>query len=642
MKLNIQAQKTIASEDLVSSKMGMAVESSDFFNYVLRDKIYKDKILAPIRELITNAIDEHRKHSIDKNVEVKLSTINGSWLWSVRDYANGLNEDHIRNIFAMYGRSTKQDDNTQVGMYGVGSKSPLAYGDSFYVTSYHQGVKTSYVCSLGRGDNGVSVGEIFKVGEEPTTEQGIEVSLDVRNSDLFTFSNKTINFVEFFSPSAKLIFDNQHGKNSTEPLTPLNTKTVDGFVFNAYATQPFHRYDQTTYWVRMGGVIYPHTHSNSKVRGFSNNVVVDIPIGMLSIPISRESIETTPLNDKVFDKIEEAIDKIIADEISVLTPPKFGELVTGKTTSTNFSGGWFRHNFKTCFPSTHISYYHVGKIWNDPYAYGSAVCKGSTKYIVYILPHIDNLNNWHKRLISALKIVKGDDYDGYIWIRKNHYEKMMETLDSTIDISDCSFVDVKSLKLPKFVKTANTDPEKYVVHTGNGYRNGNSYTAQEFDEKIRKSYFNGDELEDDWHQEVEDIHLLNRRTIGDTKRYGTRSSFPTANSKKMIENLKELGWLTPECKEYTDIKEKFDKIYRNERLVSNAVYSLNDIYYGSAISARLKKIIKNSPEKIIKLKSVNDTIKAENSIRGRILQSISSYDQKITRKDLRKILTMKD
>lgn len=218
----------------------------------------------------------------------------------------------------------------------------------------------------------------------------------------------------------------------------------------------------------------------------------------------------------------------------------------------------------------------------------------------------------------------------------------METLDSTIDISDCSFVDVKSLKLPKFVKTANTDPEKYVVHTGNGYRNGNSYTAQEFDEKIRKSYFNGDELEDDWHQEVEDIHLLNRRTIGDTKRYGTRSSFPTANSKKMIENLKELGWLTPECKEYTDIKEKFDKIYRNERLVSNAVYSLNDIYYGSAISARLKKIIKNSPEKIIKLKSVNDTIKAENSIRGRILQSISSYDQKITRKDLRKILTMKD
>lgn len=643
MKLNLTSQRTIASEGLKMTKMGVDDKSIDLIVSYLRDKIYKDKILAPIREYICNATDSMiEAGNTNDSVLISLKSLDNSWIWSVRDFGYGLNEHDIRNVFGSYGTSSKRETNTLIGSYGIGAGSAFAYGDSFYVTSYHQGTKTSYVCSLGRGENGVSIGEIYKVSEEPTTETGIEVSLDVKYSDLSTFSKKTENFVKFFCPKVKLSFNNHYNKECHKPTQPVNGLIVDGFTFHAYDIAPIDLYSSTTYFVRMGGVVYPHTHSNAQRRTFSTPVIVDVPIGMLSIPISRESIESTPLNDKVFEKIEEALDKMVNKEVSGLTPPKFGNLVTGNggTVGKNYNGEWFEHNFKTCFPITYTSYWLIGRCYNTPEIYSSSVCKGKTKHIVYVMPNIDSLKNWHKRLINALQTLQVADYDGYVWMRKNHYEKMMNELDSSIDLSDCSFVDIKSLKLPKLDKKVSNDKEEYITY--NAYGNKKYYTAQDLDELVRKQSFDDNELEDDWYLEVEKMEILNRRTIGDSKKFGTRNSFWTANSKKMIENLKELGWLTPDCKEYKEMKTKFDEVYRVERLVQNATYSLEKLYYGSKISDRLKNIIKKNPEKLQKLDAIKAKIRLEQTTRGRILQSLSTYDHKITRQDLRKILMLKD
>jgi hypothetical protein len=643
MKLNLTSQRTIASDGLKMTKMGVDDKSIDLIVSYLRDKIYKDKILAPIREYICNATDSMiEAENTNDSVLISLKSLDNSWIWSVRDFGYGLNEHDIRNVFGSYGTSSKRETNTLIGSYGIGAGSAFAYGDSFYVTSYHQGTKTSYVCSLGRGENGVSIGEIYKVSEEPTSEQGIEVSLDVKYSDLSTFSKKTENFVKFFSPNVKVNFNNHYNKEAYNPTQPLDSKTVDGFVFNAYTDSPEDFYSTTTYFIRMGGVVYPHTHSNRKSRPFTNNVIVDVPIGMLSIPISRESIESTPLNDKVFEKIEDALDKIITEEVAGLTPPKFGNMVTGNGGSytANYSTGWFNHNFKTCFPVSYKTAIHVHKGYNTPDHYNSNVCKGATKYIIYVMPNIESIKNWQKRLIHALQTLQGDDYDGYVYIKKNHYETMLAELDSSIDTSDCTFVDIKSLKLPKLDKKVSNDKEQYV--TFNQYGNKKYYTAQELDDLVRQQSFDDNELEDDWYLEVETLELLKKRVIGDSKKFGTRYSCWTANSKKMIENLKELGWLTPDCKEYKDMVSKFDEVYRVERLMQNATYNLEKLYYGGKVNDRLKNIIKKNPEKLQKLDAVKTKIRLEQTTRGRILQSISEYDRKLTRQDLRKILMLKD
>ena len=121
--------------------------------YFLRDKIYSNKVLAVVREYTTNALDEHLKHGIEKPVTVRIQDNT----FSVRDYAKGLSENDVRNVFGMYFKSTKRDNNLQSGMFGLGSKAAHCYTDTFYVRSFHDGVCTLYTCVLGGGSIGVPV-----------------------------------------------------------------------------------------------------------------------------------------------------------------------------------------------------------------------------------------------------------------------------------------------------------------------------------------------------------------------------------------------------------------------------------------------------------------------------------------------------
>jgi hypothetical protein len=646
MKTGILTTKTIASEDIKDTKsiMGISAKGMEMAQYFLRDKIYSDKFLAVVREYISNAQDEHNKYNIDQSVDIQLKTVNGlngQWVWSVRDYAMGLNEYDIRNIFGVYFESTKSQENSSIGGFGIGGKAAFSYTDTFYVASYHNGTKINYVCTLGSGTKGIPVGEIYKVSEEPTTEQGIEISLEVKPSDVHGFSNTTNMFVEFFSPNVNIRFKNGYINVDAFPITPITTKTVGGYTFHAYHKQPYSRYSTHTYFIRMGGVVYPHITLHSKHRLFSNTVIVDVPIGMLSIPISRESIENTPLNEKVFKDIEDTLDKIQDEEIKLLTVPNFGSVISGAISLSNtYAGEWFLHSFKTTFPTTQKWAYKLGRIYNDHTPYNSLVCKGDVKFLVYIMPDIKSLKNWHVRLINALKTIKDVNYDGYVWMYKKDYETMMNELDESINISDCTFVDVKSLKLPKLEKNAKLDTENYKVYFV--YGNSEYYTAQELDDYVRNKYFKDADLEDDWFTECDNIDRIHLRTIGNVAEYGTRSNFWTANSKKMIENLQELGWLTPNCDDYRNIKKKFDEKYRIQRMIDTATYDIERLYYSIKPTTRILNVIKSNPEKIQKLKAVKDKLIKEDSTRGRILKSMSDYSHRITRQDLRRILMMKD
>jgi hypothetical protein len=64
----------------------------------------------------------------------------------VRDRGPGLSHDDVLSLYTTYFRSTKDQDNTQIGGFGLGSKSPFAITSQFTVTSWHAGEKRTYVC----------------------------------------------------------------------------------------------------------------------------------------------------------------------------------------------------------------------------------------------------------------------------------------------------------------------------------------------------------------------------------------------------------------------------------------------------------------------------------------------------------------
>jgi hypothetical protein len=644
MKTGILTTQTIASDDIKDTKsiMGMSSKGMEMAQYFLRDKIYSNKVLAVVREYISNAYDEHVKYNIDKEVDINLYYDNSQWIWSVRDYAKGLNEHDIRNIFGVYFESTKSNENNSIGGFGIGGKAGFSYTDTFYVNSHHDGVKSCYVCTLGAGTKGIPVGEIYKISEEPTTEQGIEISLEVKQYDVNDFLNTTALLVSTFISDAKIKFHNKSNYSLSDyiPMVPEHVIEKGDYKFSTYIDSTGKLGNQK-YNIRMGGIVYPHTYSLRRNRALSHSVIVDVPIGKLTIPISRESIESTPLNDKVFAEIEKYMDEIYEEELNELVVPKFGEVCSGNIACNNtYRGTFFVYPFSEVFNTTRKWYYHTSRLYKEYDGLYTGVVKPiGQSHAIYLLPNIKNVSNWKKRLISTLSDIYGDKYTGVIYMMKDKYETLLNELDDHIDISDCVFIDVKTLKLPKLPKL-NIDKTSYQVFEKYGYKR--SYTAEDLDALVTQKSFNGTEPEDDWYLETEDIEDLNKRTIGLVANHGTRCSFRTANSFKMVSALKELGWLTPECPEYIERCKVFNDKISRQRLIDRAQYELANVYFGAKCNPRILEHIKRFPEKITKLDVIKKNIIKESSTRGRILSTFREYSQNITREDLRKIMLMKD
>jgi hypothetical protein len=627
MKLQFKNSPTIASEDMAVSKMGIAQGAGDMLSGYLRDKIYSNKVLACIRETITNSQDEHIKYAINRAVDVKIENINGQYIWSSRDYAKGLSEEAIRTVYGMYGGSDKRDNNNQVGGFGIGALAPFAVSDSFYITSYHNGYKTQYACILGAGEHGVSVGEIYKVSDpEPTDESGLEVSLDV-SKNYYDFNDTTIRFVTTFLPDAKIVYTDIH-KTEYTPTPPSLTKEVDGYTFNLYENDfGGSTYSANRVAIRMGGVVY-RMRSDLHVTAPNGKIVVDVPIGKLTIPISREDIEDTSSNRKVLDEIQTALDKIADEDKAKIVIPKFGKHVIENDHSSNYGGEWFTYTFSQTFPDSwnlkkKIEFVHGGynhNISND-------------NYIVYLIPDIKSYRSWVKRLDAFLASAYPNTQ--FMWMKKPATD-IVST--DTLDVSDVLFVDVKKLNLPKLPKQAGT--AEYIV-SWRGKKH--SYTAEDLDEYVTENFFSDEGISDGWEKKIDCSDKLRRRVISLCSDYGARNCFWACNSKKMYEQLIALGWFTPSSKEYVERVVEIKKLEQAKVDEQHAEHRVTNVMFKIVEpSKRTVRIIRKSPDKLDRLRNAKTKITQETSFRARLLNILDNvYYSKITREDLRKILNMK-
>jgi hypothetical protein len=111
------------------------------------------------------------------DIKVHLPTYT-SPVFYVRDQGPGLSHDDVLSLYTTYFRSTKDQDNTQIGGFGLGSKSPFAVADQFTVTSWHEGEKRTYVCY--RQDGLPRVNHVSTEG--CGTDTGIEVRVPLTST----------------------------------------------------------------------------------------------------------------------------------------------------------------------------------------------------------------------------------------------------------------------------------------------------------------------------------------------------------------------------------------------------------------------------------------------------------------------------
>jgi hypothetical protein len=198
MILEKQTESHILQEGTTQEtvKMSLDLDSAQVLMQMLSKNLYSDSIGSTIRECASNALDSHRRAGCDKPIIVSFKRNNqaDTYEFAVEDFGIGLDADDVVNIISKYGKSTKRDSNTELGMMGLGFKAPLAYSSSFYFVARKNGVERKYMMYEGEDTNSIDL-----LYEKPTTEgNGVKVIVPVDYYDRYSFTQKIKEQLAYF------------------------------------------------------------------------------------------------------------------------------------------------------------------------------------------------------------------------------------------------------------------------------------------------------------------------------------------------------------------------------------------------------------------------------------------------------------
>jgi hypothetical protein len=189
MILEKQTESHILEEGTTQESIGMSLDldSAQILMQMLSKNLYSDSIGSTVRECASNALDSHRRAGVDKPIVVSFGrNADDGYDFCVEDFGIGLDADDVRNIISKYGKSTKRDSNTELGMMGLGFKAPLAYSSSFYFVCRKDGVERKYMMYEGEDVNTIDL-----LYEAPTTEDnGVKIIVPVKWQDRRDFIDK--------------------------------------------------------------------------------------------------------------------------------------------------------------------------------------------------------------------------------------------------------------------------------------------------------------------------------------------------------------------------------------------------------------------------------------------------------------------
>jgi hypothetical protein len=186
-------QQEGTSQDSIA--MSLDLDSAQILMQMLSKNLYSDSVGSTVRECASNALDSHRRAGVDKPIIVSFGrNDSNNYEFSVEDFGTGLDAEDVKNIISKYGKSTKRNSATELGMMGLGFKAPLAYSSSFYFVCRKDGMERKYMMYEGEDTNTIDL-----LYEKPTTEpNGVKVIVPVTYYDRSEFQNKIRQQLAYF------------------------------------------------------------------------------------------------------------------------------------------------------------------------------------------------------------------------------------------------------------------------------------------------------------------------------------------------------------------------------------------------------------------------------------------------------------
>ena len=290
--LMMREHETVEAGGLGTGGAFTIAASSKAFE-ILSSNLYQNKTLAVIREITCNAVDAHTMVGAPISaIRVHLPTYVNP-VFYVRDQGPGLSHADVLSLYTTYFRSTKDQDNTQIGGFGLGSKSPFAVADQFTVTSWHEGSKRTYVCY--RQDGLPRVNHVSTEGCGTDTGIEVRVPLTLSSGSFSDWYDQAGKLFRWWPTKPSCNIDLSPWRFTTDTKTFESEQQVDGGpVWAVHNTLP----DAT---VVMGNVPYrldfnslPDLPSPVKTALSSVWLAIRVPMGSVSISPSREALSYDP------------------------------------------------------------------------------------------------------------------------------------------------------------------------------------------------------------------------------------------------------------------------------------------------------------------------------------------------------------
>jgi len=271
-----------------TKKMSLSNDVSGIIFQMFTSNIYSNPIGTVVREITSNCFDSHVEADVNKPVIIRLSKdeITNTRFISFIDFGVGMSPERVENIYAVYFESTKRSNNDEIGGFGIGGKTPLAYkryvktgegeyDNSFFVITRYNGIEYTY--NIYEGNDSP---EYILLSKTPTKEHnGTEIKIPVLEQDIYKFETEIIKQLYYFE---NLIFEGFSDRVRND------YKIIKGnsFLYRGKSVSDFIH-------VCLGRVAYPIDYSVLDINKYEYQlpVAINVPIGKINVVASREHLD---------------------------------------------------------------------------------------------------------------------------------------------------------------------------------------------------------------------------------------------------------------------------------------------------------------------------------------------------------------
>lgn len=299
--------------------------------------IYSDKIGAIVRELISNQWDAHvEAGGKDVPFEVIAPTMFSPTVEFI-DYGWGLSPEFMLNGYVKIFNSTKNESNDAIGGFGLGRTAPFCYTDTFTVESRYRGFIYTYqvyVDSMGLP----TIQQVdYRTWDGPS---GLTVKVPVESKDLQEWDEKIKEYCKYITPQPICNID-----------LPIPEPLYADDDWEVYANTDRSWGKGNTFKVRQGITCYAvdSYKVDAKLNSNSYTVVVNVPIGTVSVTTSREDLEYTDRTiaalNQVWEETQAKYTKYLEEQLLEIEKP-YDKMVLYETMSSLLGSRRFNFTHK--------------------------------------------------------------------------------------------------------------------------------------------------------------------------------------------------------------------------------------------------------------------------------------------------------